>query len=188
MSKYQSKKLLSIIFNLLIFNLVIYSIGFAQQTNNLQVIWVKTGDTTFFGYGFLSKTSGDVNGDGYSDILYYGNERSWAGKCFLFYGGNSIDTIPNAIFSNQNGFDALCMGDFNGDGYDDIAIGNVLEFEGFGGVYIYLGGVTIDTTCDYTIMGPHAGSIYGFGVSSGDVNGDRFDCWSVWRRPYAWRD
>ncbi|MDH5186948.1 MAG: VCBS repeat-containing protein, partial [candidate division WOR-3 bacterium] len=146
----------------------------AQETYNLEIIWQKTGDTTFLSYGLLPTTSGDVNGDGYYDILYYGNERSWAGRAYLFYGGNNIDTIPDAVFSNSNGYDAICMGNFNGDRFDDVAIGNILDFNGYGGISIYLGSNPVDTILDYKFRGPQVGSNFGCAVASGDVNGDSF--------------
>jgi hypothetical protein len=153
---------------------VFVSIVPAQETHNLEIIWQKTGDTTFLSYGFLPTTSGDVNGDGYCDILYYGNERSWAGRAFLFYGGNNLDTIPDAVFSNSNGYDAICMGDFNGDNFDDVALGSQNGPDGYGRVYIYLGGNPIDTICDFQIRGPQGGSLFGQAISAGDVNGDSY--------------
>jgi len=148
---------------------------FAQQTNNLEVIWVKAVDSTFSvnGYGYLSTTPGDVNGDGYYDILYYGNERSWEGRAILYCGGNTLDTIPDAIFSNEMGFDAVCMGDFNGDGYSDVAFGCVLN-EPVAEVLIFLGGNPIDTICDFRIRDLYVGANFGCAVSSGDVNGDGY--------------
>jgi hypothetical protein len=153
---------------------VFVSIVLAQETHNLEIIWQKAGDTTFLSYGFLPTTSGDVNGDGYDDILYYGNERSWAGRAFLFYGGDNLDTIPDAIFSNSNGYNSVCMGDFNGDKYDDVALGNQNGPDGYGRVYIYLGGNPIDTICDFQMRGPQGGSLFGQAISAGDVNGDSF--------------
>ena len=66
------------------------------------------------------------------------------------------------------------MGDFNGDNFDDVALGNQNGPDGYGRAYIYLGGNPIDTICDFQMRGPQGGSLFGQAISAGDVNGDSF--------------
>jgi len=77
---------------------------------------------------------GDVNGDGYKDCLIGGLEESF----FLLYGSPTLpdsfqigESFPQGVIINKGKFTA--MGDFNGDGYDDI-LGNKDN-----GIFIILG-------------------------------------------------
>jgi hypothetical protein len=156
---------------------------FAQQTNNLQIIWSKTSPESVFGFGRCI-SGGDVNGDGYSDIMIVGDsvidlnstDSAYRGKCWIFLGGVNFDTIPDVILLNiqRTIFTTLLSTDINGDGYGDVIIGSEYNVGQYGQVLIYLGGNPMDSACDYKITGPFGGSQFGLAISSGDVNGDGF--------------
>jgi len=100
-------------------------------------------------------TAGDINGDGYSDIII-GNINS--GEVYVIYGGETatrlgidltstpldpqtgfvITNPPNTWSSNADvfGFSVSTAGDINGDGFDDIIISDPFEKRGSGAVYI----------------------------------------------------
>jgi len=101
-------------------------------------------DISWIGGGVVS-SAGDVNGDGYSDVISGAN---------LFFGGAIMDTIADAIFTDN----ANSAGDVNGDGFSDIIIR----------ANIYFGGALMDTIAD-VILPNSEGS-----VTIGDVNGDGY--------------
>ncbi|MCP4634439.1 MAG: hypothetical protein GY855_16040, partial [candidate division Zixibacteria bacterium] len=76
--------------------------------------------------------AGDLNGDGYSDVIVSASlysiryEESWEGKAYVFFGGEVMDSIPDVILTNERlgeryGSDIACS-DFNNDGIDDLVV------------------------------------------------------------------
>jgi hypothetical protein len=109
------------------------------------------GEATMDYFSRMVVNAGDVNGDGYDDILM---ESMGISKVYLFFGkasGWSMDVNANqanASFVATNAGDAgqngngLCGADVNGDGLDDIIIGmplNGAAGTGRGQVYIIFG-------------------------------------------------
>ncbi len=155
---------------------------FAQQTNNLQIIWQKTSPESVYVFGRCI-ASGDVNGDGYSDIMIVGDSlidlmgsNPYRGKCWIYFGGTSLETIPDVQLLNiePNIFRSLHSADINGDGFDDVILGATNNAQAFGEILIFMGGSSMDSICDYRIRGPHSGSCFGVSIGSGDVNGDGY--------------
>jgi ankyrin repeat protein len=74
-----------------------------------------------------SITCGDVDGDGYDDILIgawrYNNRQ---GRVYLFYGGPDMDTTADLIFEGQNQGDhfggSIACGDIDNDGSEVVHI------------------------------------------------------------------
>ena len=134
--------------------------------------------------------AGDVNGDGYSDIMlgaqYYDNGQLNEGAVFVYHGSKD-GIVGNWAFmleSNQGdgwfGTAVASAGDVNGDGYSDILVGcytfdNGQKDEGH--VFVYHGGAEgIGTNESVTISGSVSGALIGASVASaGDVNGDGYD-------------
>ena len=87
---------------------------------------------------------GDVNGDGYDDILigasHYHKNR---GRVYLFYGGPDVDTTADLILEGQNEGDrfgdGIACGDIDDDGYEDIVVGASGYPEKQGRAYLYWG-------------------------------------------------
>jgi ankyrin repeat protein len=96
---------------------------------------------SYFGFPIAC---GDVDGDGYDDILIgawrYNNRR---GRVYLFYGGPDMDTTADVIFEGQNQGDVLgnsiACGDIDNDGYEDIIVGAAGYSEKRGRAYLYWG-------------------------------------------------
>ncbi|MBI4727550.1 FG-GAP repeat protein [candidate division TA06 bacterium] len=164
-----------------------------QTTYNLQIMWQKgspdkpvPGAVPYWGYVMCG---GDLNADGYSDIVSYtdsiielGGERLRC-KIYIFHGGPAIDTLPDQVivYDSIGAHPSLCIADFNHDGYNDLAIGDdngVGASANKGCVNIHYGnGVDVSSTPGLVIISPGSATNTSFGVtiSAGDINGDGID-------------
>ncbi|MDR3626398.1 MAG: FG-GAP-like repeat-containing protein [Ignavibacteriaceae bacterium] len=135
------------------------------------------------GYSFgIHAAVGKINGDKYDDLVItdpdYPDLKA-VGKLYIFWGGTSMDTIPNYTIQGDTiraGFGwNVTTGNLNNDGYDDIIIKGYKTKSGLNGtvgfayIKIFLGGETIDTTAWKYIEG---GDNSDYGLSSFDINGD----------------
>ena len=102
--------------------------------------WSLYSDSTF---GSAISDAGDVNADGFGDIIV---SAMWQGenngRVYLFKGSatgpqNAPDWFTNGYWHSLFGYTIANIGDYNNDGFDDIAIG---EIHGFNpGTHIFLG-------------------------------------------------
>jgi len=141
-----------------------------------------TGETTYSNFGYSVSTAGDVDNDGYDDVIV-GAQRyhSWLGRAYVLKGAASMDNSFDVTFTgkktdNYFGYSVAAAGDVNGDNYDDIIVGaNNFYFQA-GRVYIYFGGSSMDNTPDLTLTGVATHIQFGVSVSTaGDVNNDGYD-------------
>lgn len=103
--------------------------------------------------------TGDVNGDGYDDLaIGYPSGTGYAntgyyGKSVLYLGSSSgLDTpaaqtlFPPSYHSPFFFGSTYASGDFNGDGYDDIALGDGDQGSYVGAAYVYMGATVVPVT------------------------------------------
>jgi hypothetical protein len=126
--------------------------------------------------GLSIAVAGDVDRDGYADILV---GESKTGRAFLFCGSaNGPLRYPSwAVAGGQSNstFGALVApaGDVNNDGFADV----IVTAPGLNGaVYVYHGSsLGLSVTSDWSARGATPDSQFGsFAGSAGDINGDGF--------------
>jgi len=151
------------------------------NSNEIDSILIMTGDSININFGGSVSTAGDVNGDGYSDLIIgaegYSNGR---GRAYIFYGGLTMDNIADLTMTGEAnsanfGNSISSAGDVNGDGYDDVIVGASRYSGDRGRAYIYYGGVSMNNLADVVMIGELSGGSLGSSVSTaGDVNGDEY--------------
>ncbi|MEE8392507.1 MAG: integrin alpha [Anaerolineae bacterium] len=157
--------------------------------------WMATGAQENAHFGSSASTAGDVNGDGYSDVIVgapnYDGDRTDGGAAFVYHGssmglgeGPADWTATGDQSAATFGAAVSVAGDVDGDGYSDVIIGapayditGTVTLTDTGRVYVYLGGATgfITSTANWTAWGDQVGTDFGTSVSTaGDVNGDGY--------------
>ncbi|MGB4191972.1 MAG: FG-GAP-like repeat-containing protein [Rickettsiales bacterium] len=142
--------------------------------------------------GRLVSGAGDVNGDGYDDIiigspgntaayLIYGNKTFMASTISISDVATSYGVYINGVSAgNQFGYSVSGAGDVNKDGYDDVMVG--INGNGNNNIcsYVIFGNMSLPSTI-------YISSISGFGIQGtygcqasqnsglGDINKDGYD-------------
>ncbi len=132
------------------------------------------------GFGSPVIGAGDVNGDGYADLLV-GSPGGASGHAYLYLGGAAgLATAPSTTLSAGDwsfGDTLASAGDVNGDGYADVIVGEYYAAVATGAAYVFLGSATGLATAPATLLSGLDGTYGNFGqsvASAGDVNGDGY--------------
>ena len=152
--------------------------------------WQQFGGQANTGFGYSPASAGDVNGDGFGDVivgaLFYdlSTTNSNEGRALLFLGSSTglattaswtAEGAPGAKLGNAN----AGVGDVNGDGYDDVAVG-AYQYSGGesqeGIAYLYLGSASgLASSPAWQYESDQAGAQLGSSVAgAGDVDGDGY--------------
>lgn len=141
--------------------------------------------------------AGDVNGDGFDDLVVAAPRDDEEGRLYLFLGSalgvsGSPTTTLQGDYGGEFGTVVSDAGDVNGDGFGDVIVASPDYESSF--VRVYLGSAAgLDRTPGYE----NDGSIYDVGTSLSsamDVNGDGYDdvligtgkCWAhCWEAYYG---
>jgi len=161
--------------------------------------WAVENDLPTEYFGRSVGAAGDVNGDGYADVIvggpYFSNGQQSEGRAYVYHGSASgLSTPPNwTVESNQAdahfGNSVGAAGDVNRDGYADVMVG-ASDYDngqlGEGRAYVYHGSASgLSTTPNWTAESNQADAQYGWSVSTaGDVNRDGYDDVLVGARQY----
>ncbi|MED5308140.1 MAG: integrin alpha, partial [Candidatus Thermoplasmatota archaeon] len=146
---------------------------------------------TFSGdkFGYCLETVDDLNSDGYDEILVCSIDyelSSDTGKVELFSGGSSDGTwtkmdSPNQMLQGSNfGQSISADGDLNGDGLNDLVIGNtgtLQDSSGYSSVEVRYGSSTgFESTPDRSYQSISPGTLFGYQVQIiNDLNNDGYD-------------
>jgi len=148
--------------------------------------------------GFSVSDAGDVNGDGYDDIIIGSVDNSGNGGAYVLFGGQSLANLSVDSLDGTNGFrltgeddrvsgiSVRGAGDFNGDGYADLIVGSYSSITTADTAYILFGKAggfsadidpsLLDGTDGIRLNGVHTGDLAGRFVSeAGDLNDDGLD-------------
>jgi hypothetical protein len=142
-----------------------------------------TGEAANSSFGGSVATAGDVNGDGYSDVVV-GAARHYSdtGRVYVYLGSaNGLSPAPTFTATGESlgsyfGSSVGTAGDVNGDGYADVIIGARGDLSNTGRAYVYLGSPTgLGATPAFTATGEAMNNGFGSSVATaGDVNGDNY--------------
>jgi len=140
-------------------------------------------------FGYSVSGAGDVNGDGYDDVVVGGwsedpgSSPAESGRAYVFDGqtGVPIHTLvsPNEEYQGRFGYSVSGGGDVDGDGHDDVVVGAPMEDPGSspgwsGRAYVFDGQTGNPL---HVLVSPNeqGGGHFGSSVSdAGDVNGDGY--------------
>jgi hypothetical protein len=178
------------------------AVGAESITITLVPDWITDGAQNAAEYGYDVAGAGDVNSDGYDDVVVgaakYQLQVYKEGAAFVFYGSpQGLSAIPDWVvgsgFSGTRfGHAVSGAGDLNCDGYDDVVIGapehkNEAQTFKVGAVFVYYGGqYGLNHTPNWSYSSDVKDSQFGYAVgSAGDLNGDGCDDLIVGSRWYS---
>ena len=162
--------------------------------------WTAEGDQNYAYLGRSVGTAGDVNGDGYADVIVgapnYDNGEAYEGRAFVYHGSAAgLSTTANWTAESNLAYSGFgyavgTAGDVNGDGYADVIVGAYRYSNGQsneGRAFAYHGSATgLSTTANWTAESNVASAEFGGSVgTAGDVNGDGYADVIVGAEPYS---
>ena len=175
----------------------IIKLGDLNGQNGFKLDGENNGDWS----GVSVSAAGDINGDGYADVVVGSNK----GRSYLVFGSSGVGQSGVLLLANLNGSNGFKLdgenngdvsgrfvsaaGDINGDGYADVVVG-APGYPGGGGIgrsYVVFGGFGVGQSGDlllsslngsngFKLDGENNGDASGYSISAaGDINGDGYN-------------
>jgi len=173
--------------------------GAADGPDEAASDWSVSGTESGEGLGSAVAAAGDVNGDGYDDLLvgsyHYDGSRTDQGRAQLFLGGASgleaaaSWTATGGQTSAYLGYALAGVGDVDGDGYNDVLVGAYGYDDAVtdgGRVELFTGSASgLSTSSSWTYSVDQAQAYTGSSVGGlGDLDGDGYDDVVIGSRGY----
>ena len=150
--------------------------------------WVAEPDRAGEHFGFSIISAGDVNGDGFYDVLigapFASNGQANEGRVYLYYGTSTGPSGQPGWIGESNqagalyGYAIAAVWDVDADGYDDIAVGAPLYDNNHtdeGAIFVYAGSDTGLVSTPWIRVGNSAGALFGAALDGpGDVDDDGY--------------
>lgn len=137
-----------------------------------------SGLEMYSSFGFVLEMA-DINHDGFQDYLV-GAPHASGGRFYGHFGGPNADETADLTLAGDDTADqfgrSICgSGDLNGDGLNDLVIGEARGRTGKGRVHVYLGTEPFDATPDLVLLGEDDYDHFGVDIEDLDFNADGFD-------------
>ena len=155
--------------------------------------WAQHGELSYTAFGWSMSDAGDVNGDGFTDMVItaidYSNPEETngeEGKIYVYYGSeDGLSDTPDFEYETNNDSSVLGFssdgGDLNGDGYSDVAVGCLQWSNGQyneGAIFLWYGSSTGLNPAgpDWVLEMDQVFALLGSGVAlAGDINSDGYN-------------
>jgi hypothetical protein len=149
--------------------------------------WIASGEAQGSAFGQAAGPAGDVNCDGYADVVvgapYLGQSH---GKAYVYYGSHlGLSEIPDWTYISEQrdawlGWSVAGVGDVNHDGCDDLIVGARYYSDGQdkeGAAFLFLGSPEgLSAVPDWIGQVDQPSAQFGFAVArAGDINRDGYD-------------
>jgi hypothetical protein len=101
-----------------------------------------------------------------------------AGAVYIYFGSAQMDSTPGLVLNGEAAGDLFGaslagLGDFDGDGFGDLAVGAPARSSGVGALYLFRGGAAPSNNAALTIAGAAPGELFGSAVVAlSDIDGD----------------
>jgi hypothetical protein len=148
----------------------------SYSLDDAQAVFEGSKDGYFVEHG--SAPAGDINGDGYSDVLVSTRNTEWDWRVNLHYGGENkfSGSIPpgeaDAVFAMESLWTTVGrLGDLDGDGLDDFTVARDWAVPVLYGRDRKLSGTLTESDFEFVIK-PEGAPSYMAGLGVGDVDAD----------------
>ena len=127
-------------------------------------------------FGYSVSSAGDVNGDGYADVIVGAPNSSGTGRAYVYMGSaGGLSAAPALTIAgtagSELGYSVCTAGDVNSDGYADVVMGA----PGIATAYVHWGAISGTWPSPQSVFMGTAASRFGAAVSTaGDVNGSGY--------------